>query len=482
MRIANAIPFSNMNTPARKKPTTCHFCGMIWTSEHRNKCPARGKICNNCGIENHFPEVCRKLKDPSSYPKHIPRVNNVENEDQTDNVNQISKDFNPDLESNYSSDEDNCVASVSSTDSTTSIEAINLPVVFGNTPTNVLVDSGSVCTIINKTLANSIISQDSNSKWIREAVPKQLKTFSNELFQTLGSLQTSIQSNNWYSNPIEIQVVTDRHRSLLGRDMFPALGLSIQQPNSPNTVNQVEKEYCPIKKQIATDFPDLTSGIVKSKLHPVRSKFHKHYTPSHQKGRRAPINLIRKVSDELKKLSDQGHIKKLQECSVITFISPIVITVKKDKSVKLALDSKVLNKALHKNKYQMPNIDSLIDFISQHINNSNSGDNVYFSTIDLKYAYSQLQLHPETYRHCNFNIIFGDSTGTYRFKTGFYSLTDMPAEFQKAMDYTLVGLTNTFCFLDDILIISKGNNESDIQYVYKCLQKTWRQYSQNKLK
>ena len=264
MRIANATPFSNRNTTARKKPATCHFCGMNWTLEHQNKCPARGKKCNNYGIENHFANVCRKPKDPGSYPKPRPRVNNVEKDDQTDNVNQILADFNPDLESNYSSDDDN-VASVSSADSSTSIEAINLPVVLGNTATNVLVDSGSVCTIKNETLANSITSPDSNSNWIREAVPKQLKTFSNELIQTPGILQTSIQSNNWYANPIEIQVVTDDHRLLLGRDLFPAPGLSFQQSNSPKTVNQVEQEYCPIKKQIETDFPDLNSRIGKSK-------------------------------------------------------------------------------------------------------------------------------------------------------------------------------------------------------------------------
>ena len=107
------------------------------------------------------------------------------------------------------------------------------------------------------------MSQNSNSKWIREAVPKQLKTLSNELIQTLGILQMSIQSNNWYANPTEIQVVTDGNRSLLSRYLFPALGLSIQQSNSPNTVNQVEQEYCPIKKQIATDIliklPELVS-------------------------------------------------------------------------------------------------------------------------------------------------------------------------------------------------------------------------------
>ena len=236
--------------------------------------------------------------------------------------------------------------------------------------------------------------------------------------------------------------MTDGRRSLLGRDLFPALGISNQQSNSPRTVNQLE-EHCPIKKQFATNFPDLIYTIVKSKLHTVRSKFHKNYTPTHPKGCRVPINLLNKVSDELKKLSDQGHIEKLQKCSDKNFISPIVITVKKHKSVKLALDSKILKKAIHKNKYQMRNIDRLIDSITQHFNDSNQGDIVSFSTIDLKSAYSQLKLHPDTSRHCNFNIICGESTGTHRFKNGFYGLTDMPAEFQNAMDYTLVGLTNT---------------------------------------
>ena len=97
-------------------------------------------------------------------------------------------DFDPDSESNYSSNEENCVASVSSADPTTPIESINLPVVFVNTEADALVDSRSVCTIINETLADSSISHDKSSKWIRKAAPKKLKTFSIELIQTLGIL------------------------------------------------------------------------------------------------------------------------------------------------------------------------------------------------------------------------------------------------------------------------------------------------------
>ena len=119
----------------------------------------------------------------------------------------------------------------------------------------------------------------------------------------------------------------------------------------------------------------------------------------------------------------------------------------------------------------MPNIEMLIDTISQHLTDTQNGQQAYFTTLDLKYAYSQLKLHHDTAKHCNFNIICGESTGTYRFKTGFYGLTDMPAEFQKAMDYTLISLQNTYCFLDDIIIVSTGTEADHLAYVHKCLKK-----------
>ena len=157
-----------------------------------------------------------------------------------------------------------------------------------------------------------------------------------------------------------------------------------------------------------------------SKTHVAESKFQQKFTAKHQKGRRVPINLQPRVSEELERLQTEGHIEKLSSCSDKHFISPIVITVKKDQSLNLALDSKVLNKAMHKNKYQMPNLEMLIDTISQHLTNTQNGQQAHFTPLELKYAYSQLKLHHDTVKHCNFNIICGESTGTYRFKTGYH--------------------------------------------------------------
>ena len=99
----------------------------------------------------------------------------------------------------------------------------------------------------------------------------------------------------------------------------------------------------------------------------------------------------------------------------------------------------------------MPNIDTLIESISQQITAPASQKTPYFSKFESKYAFSQLTLDSNTWNHCNFNITCGNTTSTYRFQTEFYGLADMPAEFQKAMDKTLIGLKNNYCFLDDIL-------------------------------
>ena len=119
----------------------------------------------------------------------------------------------------------------------------------------------------------------------------------------------------------------------------------------------------------------------------------------------------------------------------------------------------------------MPNIDCLTESISQEITSNKADGQAWFTTIDLKYAYSQIPLHQDTAKHCNFNLVSGEATVTYRFLTGFYGLTYMPAEFQKAIDSKLVGLTNTHWFLDDIIIVSKSSQSEHLELVRKCLEK-----------
>ena len=193
-----------------------------------------------------------------------------------------------------------------------------------------------------------------------------------------------------------------------------------------------------------------------------------------------PITLQDKVDEEINKLLQQGHFEKLKECSDKYFVSPIVITVKKDASVKLALDSRELNKQVHKNKYQMSKIEELMDTVGQTISERKSG-NVYFLTMDLTYAYGQLPLSPETNVQCNFSLVGGKSTGTCRFQTGFYGLTPMPAEFQRVMDTIFSEFPQAHAFIDDILVVTKGTEIEHISAVEKILRKLDRENMSLKL-
>ena len=77
------------------------------------------------------------------------------------------------------------------------------------------------------------------------------------------------------------------------------------------------------------------------------------------------------------------HITKLDKCTSDFFIAPIVITAKKDGSIKLAMDAKPINSQIHKNKYQKPIVDELLDCVSQIIAKAGENDEVWFTSLDL---------------------------------------------------------------------------------------------------
>ena len=107
-----------------------------------------------------------------------------------------------------------------------------------------------------------------------------------------------------------------------------------------------------------------------------------------------------------------------------------------------------------------------MDTVGQTISERKPRD-VYFSTMDLTYAYGQLPFSSKTSVQCNFSLVRGKSTGTYRFRTGFYGLTTMPAEFQRVMDTILSEFPQAHAFIDDILFVTKGTEIERISAVKK---------------
>ena len=56
----------------------------------------------------------------------------------------------------------------------------------------------------------------------------------------------------------------------------------------------------------------------------------------------------------------------------------------------------------------MPNLDNLMEQVAEIINSDNQGE-IMFTSLDMLDANGQTELHPETARHCNFQIFGGTS-------------------------------------------------------------------------
>ena len=71
--------------------------------------------------------------------------------------------------------------------------------------------------------------------------------------------------------------------------------------------------------------------------------------------------------------------------------------MKKDRSVKIALVARALNQAIDKDKYQMPNLDNLLDMVAEKLDNEEG--EAWYSSVDMTYAYGQIPLHLLTAKH-----------------------------------------------------------------------------------
>ena len=221
---ANAIQFpnnprssnfsfsNNFQKPNNRTPLYCPNCGGSWLPNQRDKCISKGKTCNKCGLMNRIVKVCRKQKNAKPQNSKKRTLNIVDEEPHHEHsVNFLwsTKLY----ESDYSSGEDNTVAVIEN--GIAKIEPLNMSTKIGNISTKLLVDSGSACSILNRSLASRVVKSSPHGIWIHEKVSRQLRTFLYETIHIEGKIQTRITIKGWTSNSATFTVDADGLKSLL---------------------------------------------------------------------------------------------------------------------------------------------------------------------------------------------------------------------------------------------------------------------------
>ena len=124
----------------------------------------------------------------------------------------------------------------------------------------------------------------------------------------------------------------------------------------------------------------------------------------------------KEVSKELDKLVKQDIIE-IDVNQPTRWISPVVCTPKKDGRIRLCVDMRVANQAIERERHIMPTIQ---DFKAEVYGSK------YFSKVDLKQAYHQLEVTPES----QYITTFSTHEGLHQYKRLNYG-TSSAAEFFK---------------------------------------------------
>ena len=169
--------------------------------------------------------------------------------------------------------------------------------------------------------------------------------------------------------------------------------------------------------------------------------------PSHcATARRIAIPLIPKAKAEIMRMQMLDVIEPVDEPT--DWCSPIVVVPKTNGDVRICVDLTHVNKAVKRETYQMPSVETTINKIA--------AGSVY-SKLDCNSGYFQLELDEESRNMTTFITPFG----RFRFKRLPYGISSGPEIFQKYMDEALSDIPGVVVQMDDILVEGKDMAEHD---------------------
>lgn len=182
--------------------------------------------------------------------------------------------------------------------------------------------------------------------------------------------------------------------------------------------------------------------------------------PTYTKSYRYPHSYKKDVESQIKELLDNGIITH----STSPYSSPIWVVPKKadasgKKKVRVVIDYRKLNDKTINDKFPIPQIEEILD---------NLGKSVYFTTLDLKSGFHQIEMD----QNHRAKTAFSTSHGHFEFTRMPFGLKNAPATFQRAMNSILREYIGTICYvyLDDI-IITGYNLKNHIDNLNKILKR-----------
>ena len=221
--------------------------------------------------------------------------------------------------------------------------------------------------------------------------------------------------------------VVPQGNPIMGLDMMRMLG-----------VNVVNGEVCTVNPTPTDSKPAINGYVHKVTVHPT-------VRPVQQPLRRLPFAVRDEVTAKLAEMEAAGIIERVDASP---WVSPIVVSRKRNGKVRLCLDLRKVNQAVVTDGYPLPHMDELLHALK--------GSKVY-TILDLKEAYHQVELHPDS-RNLT---AFITHEGLFRYRRVPMGLASSGPCFQRIMEDMLKGIKGVTVYLDDVVVHGATTAEHD---------------------
>ena len=194
-----------------------------------------------------------------------------------------------------------------------------------------------------------------------------------------------------------------------------------------------------------------------AQVSPFKIKLLDDAIPSSRPPYQVPIHLREEVNSEIDKLIDLNIIEPSDS---VDWCAPIVPVRKPDKSIRLCVDYREINKVTPLDRHVIPTLPEILDRIGQA---------TVLSKIDLTSGFHQIVVEPQSRDHTTFL----SPKGKFRFVRMPFGLKNAPSHFQRCMEKVLQPVMDCAAvYIDDIIVFSQ-DWPSHIQHltrVFECFR------------